>query len=149
MVDKKLKKLRQEANKKGRQASKYRGWPKHHSHAEKKAAHKIYHRTMERTKCQHWRDWLEKVEDPDIWTAHRYTASPVGDGGKSRIPVLTLTQDGQIITATTNEDKSSMLAKSFFPPKLTDNTPIHFVYPNPYVALIPSQRSKSKHSWQS
>ena len=141
---KELKKLRQEANKKGRQASIYGGWPEHHSHAEKKAAHKVYHRTMERTKRQHWRDWLEKAEDPDIWTAHRYTASPVGDGGKSRIPVLTLTRDGQTITATTNEDKSGMLAKSFFPPRPTDDTPIHFVYPKPICRFDPISAEQIK-----
>jgi hypothetical protein len=31
---KELKKLRQEANRKGRRASKYKNWPEHHSHEE-------------------------------------------------------------------------------------------------------------------
>ena len=51
-----LTKLRQEANRKGRKASKYGDWPEHYSHAEKRKAHRTYHKTMERTKRQHWRD---------------------------------------------------------------------------------------------
>ena len=141
---KELKKLRQEANKKGRKASQYGEWPEHHSHAEKREAHKLYHKTMERTKRQHWRDWLEKAEDPDIWTAHRYTASPAGDGGKSRIPVLLSTRNGQEITAATNEDKSNMLAKTFFPPRPADDIPIHFAYPKPISNFDPISTEQIK-----
>ena len=71
-------KLRHEANKKGRKASKYKGWPEHHSHGERKKANKLFHKTLEHTKRQHWRDWLEKADDPDIWTTHKYTSSPAG-----------------------------------------------------------------------
>ena len=67
---KELTKLRQEANKTGRRASKYSNWLEHHSHKEHQEASKKYRRTMERTKRQHWRDWLEKSDNPDIWTAH-------------------------------------------------------------------------------
>jgi hypothetical protein len=59
---KELTQLRREANKKSRKASIYKGWPDHHTHAEHKEASKNYQRTMERTKRQHWRDWLEKAE---------------------------------------------------------------------------------------
>ena len=89
---KELKKMRQMANNKGRKASKYKNWPEHHSHAEGRESHKIFQKTMESTKRQHWRDWLEKADDPDIWTAHKYMINPTGDGGKTRIPVLKLTR---------------------------------------------------------
>ena len=141
---KELTKLRQEANRKGRKASKYGDWPEHYSHAEKRKAHRSYHKTMERTKRQHWHDWLEKAEDPDIWTAHRYTASPAGDGGKSRIPVLKLTRDGQETTATTNEEKSGMLAKTFFPSRPIDDPLIHFVYPKPICDFDPISSEQIK-----
>ena len=88
---KELKKLRQIANNKGRTASKYGNWLDHHSHKERREANKLFQRALENAKQQHRRDWLEKVKDPDIWTAHRYTATPAGDRGKSRIPVLKLT----------------------------------------------------------
>jgi hypothetical protein len=90
---------------------------------------------LERTKQQHWQDWLERAEDPDIWTAHRYTTAPTGNGGKSRIFVLKLTQDRQEHIALTNEEKSNLLAKTFFPPKPPEDTPLHFVYPKPICAL--------------
>ena len=139
-----LKKLRQTANNKGRKASKYNNWPDHHSHAEHKEANKTFQRSLERAKRQHWRDWLEKADDPDIWTAHKYTSTPAGDGGKSRIPVLNLTRDGQDSKATTNEEKSIMLATTFFPPKPPDVDPLHFVYPKPICKMAHITREQIK-----
>jgi hypothetical protein len=101
---------------------------------------------LEHTKRQHWRNWLERAEDPDIWTAHRYMAAPAGDGGKSRIPVLKLMQDGQEHSASTNKEKSKLLAKTFFPPKPPNDTPIHFVYPEPVCTLGAISREQIK--WQ-
>lgn len=51
---KELTKLRQEANRKGRKASKYRNWPDHHTHEDKRIANKSFQKTLERTKRQHW-----------------------------------------------------------------------------------------------
>ena len=141
---KELTKLRHEANRKGRRASKYKDWPEHQAHAERKDANKLFHKTLERTKRQHWRDWLEKAEDPDIWTAHKYTSTPAGDGGKSRIPVLKVTNSGQELSATTNEEKSKLLAKTFFPPRPQDDTPTHFVYPRPICDFDPISREQIK-----
>ena len=141
---KELTKLRQEANRTGRKASKYRNWPEHRSHKERKEAHKIFHKTLERTKRQHWRDWLEKADDPDIWTAHKYTLAPVGDGGRSRIPVLKMTRNGRETTTTSNEEKSSMLARTFFPPKPQEDVPLHFVYPKPISDIDTISREQIK-----
>jgi hypothetical protein len=141
---KELKKLRQEANRKGRRASKYNDWPEHPSHTERRETNKAFQKTLEQTKWQHWQDWLERAEDPDIWTAHRYTTTPTGDGGKSRIPVLKLTRDGQEYNASTNEEKSNLLAKTFFPPKPPNDMPLHFVYPKPICTLGPISREQIK-----
>jgi hypothetical protein len=84
------------------------------------------------------------VDDPDIWTAHKCTSAPSGDGGKSRIPVLKLTCNGQEHTAASNEEKSSLLAKSFFPPRPPDDSPIHFVYPKPICDFDPINRDQIK-----
>ena len=51
---KELTKLRHEANRKGRKASKYKDWPEHQSHAERKEANRHFHKTLEQTKRQHW-----------------------------------------------------------------------------------------------
>jgi hypothetical protein len=143
---KELTKLRQDTIKMGRKASKYKDWPDHYSHAESHEANKTFQRNLEHTKRQHWRDWLENADNPDIWTAHRYTATLAGDGGKSRIPVLKLTRDGQESTAATNKEKSSMLVKTFFPPRPPDNDPLHFIYPKPICKLDPISREQIK--WQ-
>ena len=141
---KELTKLRQEANKKGRKASKYKGWPEHHSHGERKKANKLFHKTLEHTKRQHWRDWLEKADDPDIWTVHKYMSSPVGDGGKSRILVLKATCNRQEANVTTNEEKSSILAKTFFPPRPLEDTLTQFAYPKPICDFDPISKEQIK-----
>ena len=72
----------------------------------------------------HWRDWLEKAEDPDIWTVHRLISSPASDGGSSRIPGLKYKDpaDNEEKTAANNEEKSRALAATFFPEKPPANT---------------------------
>jgi hypothetical protein len=80
--------LRRQADKIGRKASKLSHLPYHHLHVEHTAAVKLYRDTLETTKKQHWRDWLEKAEDPDIWTVNKLITSQPTDGGKSRIPTL-------------------------------------------------------------
>ncbi len=72
---------------------------------------------LERAKRNHWRDWLEKATDPDLWTAQKYLSSPTNDGGKTRIPDLSYAEEDTHRKASTNGDKSSSLAKAFFPPK--------------------------------
>ena len=67
------------------------------------------------------RDWLEKADDLDIWTAHRYISALASDGSTMRIPTLTDMRNGEEVTASTNEDKSQMLARTFFPSKPSEN----------------------------
>jgi hypothetical protein len=141
---KELKKLWQEASRKGWKASKYKDWLEHHSHTEHWEANKVFQKTLEHTKCQHWRDWLEKAEDPDIWMVHKYTASPAGDGGKCRIPVLKMTHNGQENVATTNNKKANMLARTFFPPQPVDDAPPQFVYPKPACTFDPIAKEQIK-----
>ena len=118
--------LRKRANKLGRLAYKNRDFPSHSVHAEHKMAVKEYGNTLKSTKKQHWRDWLERAEDPDIWTVHRLITSPASDGGKSRIPGLKYKEDpdDDEKTASSNEEKSRVLAKCFFPPKPTQPPPL-------------------------
>lgn len=71
-------------------------------------------------------------------------STPAGDGGKCRIPVLKLTKDGQESQATTNNEKASMLAKSFFPPHPPDEAPLQFVYPRPACEFSPITKEQIK-----
>jgi ribonuclease HI/exonuclease III len=112
---KELTTLRRQADKLGRKASKLSHLPYHYLHAEHSAAVKVYRTTLENTKRQHWRDWLERAEDPDIWTVNKLINSQPTDGGKNRIPALTHKIGDEEHKATTNDEKSSALARSFFP----------------------------------
>jgi len=69
----------------------------------------------------------------DIWIAHKYISNPGGDGGKTRIPMLCKTgPDGRIVQASTNEEKSEVLAQALFPPPpAISTTPADFLYPEP------------------
>jgi len=69
----------------------------------------------------------------DIWIAHKYISNPGGDGSKTRIPTLQMTTpDGQITQATTNEEKSTVLAQALFPPPPDESTvPTDYLYPEP------------------
>ena len=114
---KELKILRKEADNSGRKAFKFRQDSDHPIHAEHALARKKYEKTVEYSKKHHWRDWLEKASDPDIWTAHRYISAPAGDGGKARIPNLIAQGPNGERVCSRNQDKSKALANTFFPKK--------------------------------
>jgi hypothetical protein len=109
--------LHRQANKLGRQSFNLRNMPEHAIQAQHKEATKRYERTLKYTKEQHWRGWLKRAEEPDIWMANHYVSAPATDSGKGRIPMLKHKVGGTEATARTNSKKSSTLAKCFFPLK--------------------------------
>ena len=126
-----LTQMRKHMNKLGRKTCALRNTPEHPVHQEHAEAVKTYDRTLERTKRQHWRDWLERAVDPDIWTVHRVISAPASDGAKARIPALKHKIGDTEVTANTNPDKAKALAKSFFPAKPDDpGIPNDHAYPN-------------------
>jgi hypothetical protein len=122
---KELMQLRKKANKTGRQSYKRRTDPAHDVHEMHNRAVKDYRKTLEYTKRNHWRDWLEKADDPDIWTVNRLIAAPASDGGKTRIPTLKYKVNDTETIANTNSEKTEALAKSFFPPKPQHDEELH------------------------
>jgi len=114
--------LRSQSNKLGRQSYRHHNQLDHAIHAQHKDAVKRYERTLNYTKKQHWRDWLESADEPDIWMANHYISAPATDRGKARIPVLKYKVGRQEISARTNGEKSDTLAKGFFPPKPAEST---------------------------
>jgi len=122
--------MRCRMNKLGRKSFKHRGNTTHSAHSEHTEASKLYDHTLEHTKCQHWRDWLEKAVDPDIWTVHKVISTPTSDGAKAKILALKYKQGDEELTASTNTEKAQVLAKSFFPtkPAITEHPPDD-VYP--------------------
>jgi len=122
--------LHRKAEKLGRLAYKHKTEVSHSIHTEHKEAAKRYDKTLQYTKKQHWRDWLEKVEDPDIWTTSKLVSVPATDGGKARIPPLKHTIGGQERTARTNGEKSNALTRAFFPAKPAETDPrVELLYP--------------------
>ena len=114
---KELTQLRSHANKLGRLSFEKRNEPGHAIHMEHKAAAREYDKMLQSTKKQHWRNWLERADEPDIWAMHRLVSAPATDGGKARIPVLSFKEERRELLARTNDEKSITLAKGFFPPR--------------------------------
>ena len=112
---KELTTLRRNANKLGRKVSKLNCGPGHTLFKEYEEAKRVYAREIERNKRQHWRDWLEKASEPDIWTAHKYISAASLDGNNTRIPTLKLKTGESEETAVSNEEKGRMLVRTFFP----------------------------------
>ena len=118
---KELTALRRNANRLCRKVRKLRGHPGDPLYAEYEGAKKKYTSEIKKNKRQHWRDWLEKAEDPDIWTAHRYVSAAAADGNSTRIPTLRKKVGDSEQVASTNEEKGKMLGETFFPPANTTN----------------------------
>jgi hypothetical protein len=81
---------------------------------------KAYEKSIEHNKRHHWRDWLEKADDLDIWIAHRYISAPASDSSIMRIPTLKTKHNSVEVITNTNEEKSQVLAKTFFPVRLAE-----------------------------
>ena len=127
-----IKELRTHFRKVGRKVGRYVLQSEHPIHAEYKEAHRQYNRAIKYSKRHHWKDWLEKASDPDPWMANRYIIAVASEGSRTRIPTLRATQDGQDIIASSNHEKSRMLAKSFFPSKpIVPTTLDQHDYPQP------------------
>ncbi len=140
---KELTQLRRHMNTLGRRTCKLKNNLLHPVHKEHAKAVRTYDHTLERTKRQHWRDWLERAVDPDIWTVHKVTSAPASDGAKARIPALKFKSSDEEVTATTNTEKSKALARSFFPAKPADpGIPADYAYPN--ACSKPSQVTKEQ-----
>ena len=110
---KEIKELRKRFRKLRRELCRHTEHPEHMIHSEFKECQKQYKRAIKYNKHHQWRDWLEKASEPDLWTANKYIAAPVSDGGSTRIPKLKLQVGGQERTANSNRDKSEMLASAF------------------------------------
>ena len=114
---KEIKEIRRRFRKLGRALCKHTDQPEHAIHKEYKECRKQYERAIRYNKRHHWRDWLERASEPDLWTANKYIAAPASDGGSTRIPKLKQQLNGQERTANSNQDKSELLANTFFPKK--------------------------------
>lgn len=96
----------------------------------------------------------------NIWIAHKYLLNPGSNGGKTHIPTLCKTgPDGQEVQATTNEEKSKILAKALFPPPPAVSTvpETHNLLPGTHFRGRPGRSTKDslhllentiRHAWR-
>ena len=118
---------------------KLRGLPDHPVHAEHRRVRNKLKEEIRKAKQNHWTDYLEGLNKDSIYMANKYVTAPIGDGGRTSIPALKYQNpQGDIIEAVTNEEKSQILARSFFPPPPdTSTVPRDAVYPTPAEEFTP------------
>ena len=112
--------LKGKKNKLSNMSYKYRALPSHPVHEEHRAIRRLYSEAITTAKREHWASFLEGLSYGEVWTANRYISNEVTDGSKTRIPTLTLqSADPSVppVVASTNEEKSVMLAGLMFPAK--------------------------------
>ena len=108
-------------NQLSRLSYRYRALPDHLVHEEHRAMRHAYGEAICKAKCKHWTAFIKDLSYSDIWIANRYVSSDAGDGGKTRIPTLSLgpiNPGGSTRIASSNEEKSVMLVSIMFPRKL-------------------------------
>ena len=70
-------------------------------------------------KQEHCATFLEEMSYSDVWTENKYISTDGRDGGKARVPMLTLPTPGAITgsvtVATSNDEKAKILVSVFFP----------------------------------
>ena len=69
-------------------------------------------------KGEHWKGWLELLDEEGLWAANRMVLGAGTDGGRNRIPTLTVKDPvTKRITkeARSNADKGKLLYQEYFP----------------------------------
>jgi len=142
---KELGELKRKLNRSRSEVEKYRALPEHHSHAEARQLANKFKDTIEDTKVEHWDNYLEKVTGEGMWTLNKFISQTPGDGAASRLPTLQyLDNEGKKRTAVTNQEKTDVLAKGFFPERPADLSVERNGYPEPvdYKGEITEERVK-------
>ena len=125
--------LRNELKMLSKASHSFRAVPDHPSHRLRKEKVATYDKAIKKTKKEHWVNWLEEATSNNLWIANKYISNLAGDGGKSRILTLkTKDNEGNEISASSNEDKSEIFANALFPPPPPHSAvPQGFNYPEP------------------
>ena len=87
-------------------------------------------------KAEHWVEWLEGLDEANIWQASRLVTSPATDAGKAKIPTLQVkdpTTKHVTREVVDNKSKGQLFYETFFPPPNPDLAPIpqDYNYPPP------------------
>lgn len=128
--------LRWTKNKLSNIAFRFRAIIDHPAHAALKKAENEFKEAIDTTRTQHWVDWLENISLQDVYIANKYVAGEPTDYSRARVPSLATTVNGVPTTVDSNEEKSEVLAESFFPPPpATPTVPAAYEYPEPLPGI--------------
>ncbi|PPQ81181.1 hypothetical protein CVT24_009472 [Panaeolus cyanescens] len=82
-----------------------------------------YTQAIKDEKKRHWEEWLEELDDKEVWIAGKMVGSGGSDGGRTRVPTLKGEGENEI---STNEEKGKAFFEAFFPKRVAprvDNEP--------------------------
>jgi Reverse transcriptase (RNA-dependent DNA polymerase)/Endonuclease-reverse transcriptase len=99
-----------------------------------------YADAIQRTKKEHWEEWLESIDEDSVWMAHKFLSGPPSDGGRTRIPNLhkQANTDGHTIAIESNEGKGLLFFHSFFNAPASDHSSIYdTTYPPTKFTFLP------------
>ena len=135
------KELQQERNRSRRLANKaYKAHlrPEDPIHEQYRHARNDYATHIHKAKQTHWLEWIEQTDTDNLFTLHKYISAPASDGGKARIPGLKVKDEqGNMVTVTTNEQKSEALYSCFFKkPPAQPEVPMDYNYPPEAEAFV-------------
>ena len=137
---KELSQKRTEVRRLGRKSYTMRGDPDELAHRVYKDARNAYGSMIDIAKRAHWEEFLQSVDERTVWTAHRYASGDPTDGGKARVPTLSLgrREDGTLDEAISNEEKDCAFAAAFFSAPDQDEPPNDdYEYPDPKFPFSP------------
>ncbi|PPQ77570.1 hypothetical protein CVT24_005191, partial [Panaeolus cyanescens] len=77
-----------------------------------KKARNRYTQAIKDEKRRHWEEWLEELDDKEVWIAGKMVGSGGSDGGKTRVPTLRKEEGREAVT---NEEKGKVFFEAFFP----------------------------------
>jgi len=114
--NKKLKQLRTRSNNLRYRHARHRQNPIPGLEEEWREAENEYKKAMEKAKQTCWNEFIDQADGAGLWTAHKYLNSEISDGGATRVPTLTSTnQEGHSIQHAANDEKSRTFYNCFFP----------------------------------
>ena len=114
---KELTELKQEQQRLSKLSFWFRGTSNHPVHVDYKSAANKLNNRIDKTKREHWTDWLKSTSSQDIYTANEYINSNPTNYSSAHIPPLKTHDEFQHdFLATKNMAKAEALVETFFPP---------------------------------
>ena len=80
--------MKKQKEKLARKSYRKRAEDKNPIHEEFRQVRNLYSEAIWKAKDEHWVEWLENLDEGDIWMANRMMSGAATDGGRSRIPTL-------------------------------------------------------------